>query len=237
MAGVANSGKIRLVVFDFDGTLVEMHGKSAWRMIDSALGCEDADKEISQRHFSGKTTVAQWSQETVEDLYKKFGLTRGKLEQIVNEEMRPITGAVEALKELRRLGIRTAIVSGSIANIYDFAKKKWGIEADMTSFECEIFFDSDGAIRGGSYNEFDFEGKALKVEQMANELGINLSEVAMVGDSGNDVFAFRTVGLPIAFNSDDPELEKAASHVIMENDLREVIKLVLKHKVRSVGGL
>jgi len=196
-------------------------------MIDKALGCEEADKEITQRHFSGKTTVAEWSRETVEILYKNFGLERKKLEEILRNGMQPMPGAVETLKKLKEMGIMTAIVSGSIANVYEFAKEQWGLRADKTSFECEILFDTQGKIAGGRYNDYDFEGKVKMIETFCKELGVKLEETAMVGDSDNDVFAFRKVGLPIAFNPASPELEKAAKHVVRSNDLRDVLDFVL----------
>lgn len=219
--------RIKLVVFDFDGTLVEVHSSSAWRMIDRALGCVEADKEISERHFSGKTTVAEWSRETVEILYKNFGLNQKRLEEILRNEMKPMPGAVEMLRKLKEMGIKTAIVSGSIANVYEFAKEEWGLCADMTSFECEILFDKEGMISGGKYNEYDYEGKADIIEEFCRELGVKLEETAMVGDSDNDIFAFRKVGLPIAFNPASPELEKTAKHVVRSNDLRDVLDFVL----------
>jgi HAD superfamily phosphoserine phosphatase-like hydrolase len=219
--------KIKLVVFDFDGTLVQMHSSSAWRMIDKSLGCEDADKEITQRHFSGETTVAEWSRETVETLYKNFGLDKNKFEEILRNGMQPMPGAVETLKKLKEMGITTAIVSGSISNVYDFAKGQWGLRADKTSFECDILFDAQGKIIGGRYNDYDFEGKVNAIETFCKELGVTLEETAMVGDSDNDVFAFRKVGLPIAFNAESEELKKAAKHVVTGKDLTIVLDLIL----------
>jgi phosphoserine phosphatase len=218
--------RIKFVVFDFDGTLTEVRARSAWYLIDHALGCEEADKDITERHTSGKTSVAEWSRETVE-MYKKFGLDRDRLNEIMAAGVKLMPGSVETIESLKRMGIRTAIVSGSIANIYHYLRDKHGLETDKASFATEIFFGPDGRITGGKYNDYDFEGKVRIIETFCKELGVKLEETAMVGDSDNDVFAFRKVGLPIAFNPASPELEKAAKHVVRSNDLRDVLDFVL----------
>jgi len=216
---------IKLVVFDFDGTLADVPAPSSWELIDKTLGCEEEDKILNEAYFSGKINYATWSSDTIE-LYKKHGLNKVKFDEIMQKYVRPMPGAKETFDSLRKRGKKIAIVSGSILNIYEFLSSSYGVRADYVSFATEIFFDHAGNIAGSDCNNYDYEGKVKAIEKICGQAGIPMKDCAMVGDSPNDIFAFRKVGLPVAFNSRHPEVEKEAKFVIKGKDLREVLPLV-----------
>jgi len=216
---------IRLVVFDFDRTVADIPAPSTWELIDRALNCEEEDRSLNQAYHSGKIDYATWSRETVE-LYKRYGLNKSKFEDVMKNYVRPMVGAQEVLDSLRKNGKITAIVSGSILNVYDFLRSRYGVRADYVSFASEIFFNGDGNVTGGNFTNYDYEGKVEAIERICEQAGVPIKESAMVGDSHNDIFAFRKVGLPIAFNSKDQELIKEAKFVIKEKDLRKILPLV-----------
>jgi HAD superfamily PSPase-like hydrolase len=216
---------IKLVVFDFDGTIADIPAPSTWQTIDRALGCEEEDMILNQAFHSGKIDYATWSKKTV-DLYKKYGMDKSRFEQIVHKHIRPMNGTKEVFDSLKKRGIKTAIVSGSILNAYDFLRGEYGLKADHVSFASEIFFDENGSVSGGNFTHLDFEGKVEAIDEICKKVGVPMSEVAMVGDGHNDIFAFRKVGLPIAFNTGDEELIKAAKFTIKENDLRKILPLI-----------
>jgi len=137
-----------------------------------------------------------------------------------------MTGLKKTFDDLRAKNKKIAIVSGSILNIYEFFKSRYGVKADCVSFAAEILFDQNGEIVGGDFNNYDYEGKVEAIEKICGQMGISMKECAMVGDSRNDIFAFRKVGVSIAFNPKYPEVEKEANFVIKEKDLTKVLPLV-----------
>jgi phosphoserine phosphatase len=216
---------IKLVVFDFDGTLADFPFTSLWKVIDNVLGCEHEDRMLSQDYFSGRIDLVTWAKSSM-DVYKKYGMNKSRFEEILESHLKLIPGAKELFDELKKLGKKTAIVSGSFLNAYDFWSEKYKIKADYVGFECEIFFDGDGKISGADFNDIGFEGKVDAIEKICEQCGVKMAETAMVGDADNDVFAFRKVGLPISFNSASAELDKAAKFVVKEKDLRKIIPLL-----------
>lgn len=216
---------IKLVVFDFDGTIADYPLFSSWQLIDKELGCEKEDKILEEECYSGRIDFATWARKSV-DLYKKYGLDKASFDKIIHNNLKLMTGARETFDELRRKGIAIAIVSGGILNIYHFLSEKYGIKADHIEFEAEIFFDGNGSISGGNFLNVGFEGKIDAIEKICQQLGISMREVAMVGDGYNDIYAFRKVGLPIAFNTNDPQLLKTAKFAVKEKDLRKILPLI-----------
>ncbi len=216
---------IGLVVFDFDRTVADIPAPSTWELIDRVLNCENEDRTLNQSYHSGKIDYASWSRETVE-LYRRCGFNKTKFDEIMQTYVRPMPGATEVFDALRRSGKKTAIVSGSILNVYDFLRSRYGVRADYVSFASEIFFDEEGKVKGGNFTQYDYEGKVVAIEKICEQAGISIKDSAMVGDSRNDIFAFRKVGLSIAFNSKDQELVKEAKFVIKEKDLMKILPLV-----------
>lgn len=228
---------IKLVVFDFDRTVADIPAQSTWELIDRALNCEEEDRSLNQAYHSGKIDYASWSRETVE-LYKRYGLNKRKFEEIMQAYVRPMEGTQEVFDTIRRNGKKTAIVSGSILNVYDFLRNRYGIKADYVSFASEIFFDDKGNITGGNFTHYDYEGKVEAIKKICEQEGISIKEeCAMIGDSHNDIFAFREVSLPIAFNSKDQGLEEEAKFAIKEKNLRKILPLVwIFTAVNCAGG-
>ena len=54
-----------------------------------------------------------------------------------------------------------------------------------------------------------------------------LSEIAFVGDGKNDIPVFSVVGLSIAFNPETEEVANAASVVVRDKDLHEILPFIL----------
>lgn len=214
--------KVKLVGFDWDGTLVDIDTAS-WRIIDRKLGVEQEDEKLNALFFEGKIAYNEWSRRTVE-FYKTNGLNYSRFLDIV-KTMPLMAGALETFNELKRRGIKTAIVSGSIANIYDYFAQQYGLKADYVSFVSRIHFDEHGNIVGGEFNDYDYEGKAKAFENFAKREGLSLSDCAFVGDSENDIPLFKlTYG--IAIMPKQKHVETYAKAVVKEKNLTQVLKFL-----------
>jgi Cof subfamily protein (haloacid dehalogenase superfamily) len=72
--------------------------------------------------------------------------------------------------------------------------------------------------------------KGLALTWLATALGIEMAEVAVVGDSENDVSMFEVAGLSFAMANSPEHVQKAANHVVSGNDrngVGQVIKIIL----------
>jgi len=216
--------KIEFIVFNLDRVLVEYGAPSCWELIDRELHCEEEDKKLNRAFKEGEFDVRTLSEKTAQ-LYAKYGLTRQKLDRILRTYVTPMKSASEVLEEAKNRGIVTGIVSGSLLNFYHFLQEQYGISADKVSIAHSLSFDRKGRLSGGHFTNYDYEGKFRVIKMFCDELGVSTVQTAFVGNSENDIYAFRKIGLPIAFNTSNEEVRKAAA-VIEEKDLREVLKYI-----------
>ena len=211
----------KLVSFDFDGTILDIDS-SSWFLITSTLGCLNEDLYNKELFEKGIIDYKEWSRRTIE-LYKRYKLTKEKFLEIFSSQ-KLVDSCVETLNKLKEKGLKTCIISGGIKNVYDFFAERCGLEVDFPRFCTELYFDRDGNLIGGTYSNYDFEGKIKALEEVCDELGIDLDEVIFVGDGENDIPIFRVVGLSIAFRPKSERVVEEVDEVI--NDFSELIKVV-----------
>ena len=66
------------------------------------------------------------------------------------------------------------------------------------------------------FNKNGSKGNALKA--LADQLGIDMSEVACIGDEENDISMFRVAGTPLAMGNAIDKLKSLAKHILPTND-------------------
>ena len=108
----------------------------------------------------------------------------------------------------------------------------------------EIFWEEIAKMEIGKVfsevNPIGGREKAEAVKRIAEQLGVNLSEVLYVGDSITDVEAFKTVrhegGLTISFNGNEYAVREAEIAVMAENALVAAVlaEVFCKHGKESV---
>ena len=143
------------------------------------------------------------------------------------ESLKLMDGAIETLQELKKNGIKLAIISGSLNVVLEkFIPNHSEFFDDV--FLSKIYFDAEGNIERVEATEFDMEMKAEALKRIAKRENINLEECVFVGDYLNDTKAIEEAGLGIAFNCDHDELKKVADVVIDKKDLREILGHILQ---------
>ncbi len=135
-------------------------------------------------------------------------------------------GALETLNEIKKSGLKLAIISGSLNILLEkFIPNYEELFDDV--FLSRIYFDKDGNIFKVEATEYDMDAKALALKQIAERENIKLDECVFVGDYLNDKKIIQEAGLGIAFNCKYDELKQIADVVIDKKDLREVLKHIL----------
>jgi HAD superfamily phosphoserine phosphatase-like hydrolase len=200
------SRRVRLVAFDLDGTLIR--GPTICESLAEPLGKLSRMREFEQLRDLAQIRAAR------QEMLTWYGEPLIALcENLKDVDIAP--GADEAFELLAQRGIRTAIVSITWSFAVEWFARRFGagawIGTGAQSGEIEHFWPSD---------------KPVWLAHHANALGIELSEVAAVGDSHGDVPMLAAVGHPFFVGADLPPEIAHAAHA-PNADLLEIAQRVL----------
>ncbi|KAI1417147.1 phosphoserine phosphatase serb [Hypoxylon sp. FL1857] len=186
----------RLVVFDMDSTLItqEIIDLLAATITDPPdLGAKVAD--ITSRAMHGELEFDAAFRERV-------ALLKG-LPATIFEQLRPVLnitkGVPELLKALKRLGVKTAVLSGGFIPLTGWLAGELGIDH---AYANEVVIDDSGHLTGEVKGRI--VGRERKQElllEIAEKEGIALEQVVAVGDGANDLLMLDTAGLGVAWNA------------------------------------
>lgn len=107
-----------------------------------------------------------------------------------------------AITELKKLGIKTAMVTGDSKDVADYVAKELGIDH--------------------YFAEVKPEDKAIKVKQ----LQAGGAKVAMVGDGINDAPALTQADIGVAIGAGTDVAIKSADIILVKSDPRDVVKII-----------
>ncbi|VVC03504.1 Phosphoserine phosphatase [Candidatus Burarchaeum australiense] len=202
----------KLVVFDRDGVLVE--GRSVL-FLARKIGKE---KEIVQLLDKG---------DSLERARKIFAICKeaplhcfsdAGAEVPLNPEAKPL------FEELKRRGLRTAIISDAYSPIVEAVARRLGgadaLAAPQISLNEEGLLKLEEPAVPEKYEEW----KAGALEELAASFKISLSETVAVGDNAIDVPMLNKAGVGLAYSPKTREIELAADAVI--RNLSDVLDYV-----------
>ncbi len=213
----------KLVCFDIDGTLISDAEGTYWERLHRELeGVEGSRKQAARaaRFRAGKLTYKEWVDRDLGDL-KARGTTREEFVAIARSQ--PLMpGSLETLRELRRRGVKLAVIAGSL-NVLVETLFPPGIFDEV--FINEVLFDERGRIASWTETVYDEGTKHRALRAICARESITLSETVFVGDGENDRDILRVPGLGIAFCPKSDRVA-AADVVIRKRNVREVLRHV-----------
>ncbi len=181
----------RLVVFDMDSTLIEVE------VIDElakAAGVGAQVAAITEQAMRGELDFTA-------SFKARVALLKGLDESVladIAENLKMTEGAEKLVSTLKRLGYKTAILSGGFNYFGLHLKEKLGIDYVYAN-ELEI---RDGKVTGDvSGVVVDGARKAELLQEIAREERISLEQSIAVGDGANDLPMLSIAGLGIAFRA------------------------------------
>lgn len=205
----------RLVCFDMDSTLIEAE------VIDElakAAGVGDEVIKITDAAMAGELDFN-------ESFAKRLGLLKGLDESVLKgiAESLPVTeGAAHLISTLRKLGYKTAILSGGFNYFGRYLQDKLGIDYVYAN-ELEVV---DGKVTGQVCGTVvNGERKAELLKSLAEKEGISLQQVIAVGDGANDLPMLSVAGLGIAFRA-KPKVRAEAKQAISTLGLDAILYLL-----------
>ena len=214
----------RLAVFDMDSTLIEAE------VIDElakAAGVGDQVAAITERAMAGELDFKASFKERMALLK---GLDVGVLDAI-GASLRLTEGAEVLFAELKRLGYKTAILSGGFTYFAKQVQARLGIDYVFAN-ELEVV---DGKVTGVAVEPIvDAQRKADLLRELAQKEGLSLEQTIAVGDGANDLPMLAIAGLGVAFRA-KPLVKKSAKHAISTLGLDGVLYLLGQRDRNSQG--
>ena len=205
----------RLVAFDMDSTLIQTE------VIDELArlaGVGDQVSAITEAAMRGELDFQA-------SFRRRVGLLKGLPEsalQTVVDNVPQMDGAERLISTLRRLGYKTAILSGGFTFMGRELQRRLGIDY-LHSNELDIV---DGVVTGEVKGEIvDGSRKAYYLAQMATAEGLSMEQVIAVGDGANDLPMLRLAGLGIAFRA-KPVVRQGAHQAISTMGLDGILYLL-----------
>ena len=193
----------RLICFDMDSTRIETE------VIDELAeraGVGPQVREITASAMRGEIDFR-------ESFTRRVGLLRGLDVSVMEEIARslPITEGLERMMTvLKRVGYKTAILSGGFTYFGNYLRQKYGFDYVYAN-ELEI---EEGKLTGRYVGEIvDGRRKAELLRLLCQFEAINIAQSVAVGDGANDLPMLNLAGLGIAFHA-KPKVKATARQSI-----------------------
>lgn len=215
----------RLILMDVDSTLIQHE------VIDEIARLIGIEKEVGLITAQAMAGQLDFTTALKHRVALLAGLEASRLQEVADRlELTP--GAETLLGVLKKLGYKTAIVSGGFTFFTDRLKQRLDLDYAYAN-TLEIV---DGKLTGRLVGPvIDAKGKRQCLLDIAEKENIELAQTLAVGDGANDLLMLGAAGLGVAFNA-KPVVREAADMSISQPNL-DVLLYLIGIRERELSGL
>ena len=193
-----------LIAFDFDGTLSD---SEMTVLLGEQLGVADEMADITERAMNDQLSYAESLRSRAELL---GGLSEADADDAYSEVvLRP--GAADVINRLREAGHTVAIFTGGFERGVAHALNDADTEVDH--IVANALPIENGELTGEVTGPLIEGTKDDRLESLADDLGVEMSETVAVGDGANDLPMLEVAGLAVGFEP-KPAVEPACDNVV-----------------------
>ncbi len=205
----------RLVAFDMDSTLIQVE------VIDELAKVAGVGEQVSRITESAMRGEIDFPSAFRNRVALLKGLPESSLAQVA--ERIPLTdGAERLISTLKKLGYKTAILSGGFSYFGKRLQEKLGFDY-LYANDLDIV---NGVVTGEITSEIvDGQVKARRLREIAEKEGLSLEQCIAVGDGANDLPMIALAGLGIAFCA-KPVVRETARQAISTLGLDGLLYLI-----------
>ena len=210
--------KPKIVFFDCDGVLINYN---TWNNIVKLVKFpKEENNKLWNQYYSGKLSYKKWVD--IQTIYFRKYLTKIKYQKEIVEKVEINQDAREIVTYLKKKNIPIAIISsGEI----DYVK----VVADQLKikiFKVNTYFRFNQV---GKFIRMDFHtedpiAKVDQVKEICQQFDCSPEETIFIGDSDNDLMAFRLTKHGLLYKTKDEKCVKAAWKTIENlNEIKDII--------------
>ncbi|MGP8124821.1 MAG: HAD-IB family phosphatase [Nitrososphaerales archaeon] len=171
--------KFLLAALDMDGTVLEH--ESSWVALHRAFGTMEAGEASLKLYTEGRIDYKEFMRRDISSWPR--GVTRAEIEEILSGYvMRP--EAKPTIDELKRRGIRTALVTSGIDILAEEVAHELGIDHWVAN---GLQFGEDGRVLPEGVGRVDPTRKDLAYLKLLSSIGIPSERTIAVGDTIYDL--------------------------------------------------
>jgi phosphoserine phosphatase len=210
---------MRLVAFDFDGTLSD---SEMTVLLGERTGVADRMAEITERAMNDELSYA-------ESLRERASLLADLQEsdaEAAFEQVRLRPGAAEVIQRLRDAGHHVAILTGGFERGVERALQREDVAVD--TIVANRLPMENRRLTGGVEGPLVTGTKDDALESLAADLDVPLSRTIAVGDGANDLPMLEVAGLSIGYLP-KPAVRPACDAVVAS--MPRLAKLLASHNV------
>jgi phosphoserine phosphatase len=206
----------KLFVADMESTIIE---NECLDELADYVGLRDKIENITRRAMNGELDFEAALTERVGLL---AGLPESALQEVYDQRVRLMPGAIELMKALKDAGIYTMLVSGGFSFYTERIKARLGFDEERSN-KLEI---AAGKLTGKVLPPIlDKHAKLAALNEGCAKLGIAPDEVIAIGDGANDLPMLLAAGLGIAYHA-KPSVRAQAKNQLNYCDLSALVWLL-----------